>query len=103
VNDDIVALTTDAIKFVSAFGPPISQSAPYIYLSALPFSPKPSRVAKQYLPLFPKTLRLKTGKAADWPVIIGIYKGHTHWVNSVAFSHDGKRIVSSSNDQTIRV
>jgi WD40 repeat protein len=30
-------------------------------------------------------------------------KGHTTQVNSVAFSADGKRIVSSSNDQTVKV
>src|SRR6202042_300073 len=30
-------------------------------------------------------------------------KGHKMPVNSVAFSHDGKRIVSGSSDQTIRV
>ena len=30
-------------------------------------------------------------------------RGHTDRVNSVAFSHDGKHIVSGSSDQTIRV
>ena len=30
-------------------------------------------------------------------------QGHTGWVNSVAFSPDGLRIVSGSSDKTIRV
>ena len=96
-----MSLANDAIKFVSAFGPPISQSVPHIYLSALPFTPRNSQVAKHYLPLFPKTLHLKKGKADNWPEIIAVFEGHTGWVNSVAFSQDGKHIVSGSYDQTI--
>jgi WD40 repeat protein len=85
------------------FGPPISQSVPHIYLSGLPFAPIKSQVAQRYLPLFPKTLHLKTGKTYDWPAIIGVFEGHTDWVWSVAFSQDGRRIVSGSHDNTIRV
>ena len=91
------------MKFVSVFGPPISQSTPHIYLSALPFAPKMSLVAKHYLTLFLKTLCLRTGKADHWPRTIGVFEGHTGSVNSVAFSQDSKRIVSGSYDQTIRV
>ena len=29
--------------------------------------------------------------------------GHTNWVNSVAFSPDGKYIVSGSNDNTLKI
>ena len=38
-------------------------------------------------------------QAADWPMSL---RGHTWWVTSVAFSPDGKRIVSGAHDQTIR-
>jgi len=98
-----VSFVNDAIKFIAVFGPPISQSTPHIYLSALPFAPKNSLVAKHYMPLFPKVLHLKTGKADQWPPIIDVFEGHTNSVNSIAFSQDGKRIVSGSYDQTIRV
>ena len=102
-TDDVTSFAKDAVKFVSVFGRPISQSTPHIYLSALPFAPKNSLVAKHYLPLFPKTLRLKTGKADHWPAIISVIEGHTLRVCSVAFSPDGNRIVSASHDGTIRV
>ncbi|KAF8324818.1 hypothetical protein F5887DRAFT_1289993 [Amanita rubescens] len=103
--DDIASFASDAMKFVAVFGPPISQSAPHVYLSALPFATKNSLVAKQYLRLHPnsKTLCLKTGKADHWPASISVFEGHISYVASVAFSHDSKRIVSGSWDQTIRV
>ncbi|KIM89589.1 hypothetical protein PILCRDRAFT_1933 [Piloderma croceum F 1598] len=102
-NVDIVSFVKDAIKLVSVFGPPISQSVPHIYLSALPFLPRHSLVAEHYLPQFPKTLHLKTGKADKWPAIIAVLEGHTDFVSCVAFLQDGKRIVSGSGDKTIRV
>ncbi|KIM90604.1 hypothetical protein PILCRDRAFT_1868 [Piloderma croceum F 1598] len=102
-NDDIASFANDAIKFVSVFGPPISQSVPHIYLSGLPFAPMKSEVAQHYLPIFPKTLQLKTGKAYYWPSIIGVFEGHIKWVRSVAFSQHGRHIVSGSDDKTIRV
>ena len=47
------------------------------------------------------TLRLwdaKTGAALGEPL-----RGHTNWVRSVAFSPEGKRLVSGSQDFTVRI
>jgi WD40 repeat protein len=85
------------------FGSAISQSTPHIYLSALSFAPEGSRVAEHYRPLFPKILKPRRGKAGDWPAIVAVMEGHTRSVTSVAFSQDGKHIVSGSRDETIRV
>jgi WD40 repeat protein len=42
-----------------------------------------------------------------WDVSTGsevkVLKGHTGWVNSVAFSSDGTQIVSGSGDESVRV
>ncbi|KAF9459713.1 WD40-repeat-containing domain protein [Collybia nuda] len=93
----------DAIKFMSAFGPVISQSVPHIYLSALPFTPTTSLVSQRYLSRFPQTLSLQTGRVTDWPAIQYVAEGHADSVNSVAFSRNGKYLVSGSTDKTIRL
>src|ERR1700722_19664095 len=91
----------DARKFVSAYARVISQSAPHIYLSALPFAPEQSLTSQQYLPQFPNTISLLTGKAASWPAILHVLTGHSDAVTSVSFSPDGKQVVSGSYDSTI--
>ena len=30
-------------------------------------------------------------------------KGHSYWVSSVAFSHDGTQVVSGSDDKTVKI
>jgi len=61
-------LIEDAIAFVRYFGFPIAQSAPHIYLSALPFSPSSSVISKLYTPRF-STLRLQDGRLTKWPAL----------------------------------
>jgi WD40 repeat protein len=40
---------------------------------------------------------------ADWSSALQTLEGHSNWVNSVAFSPDGKRVVSGSYDNTVRL
>jgi len=80
----------------------MSQSAPHIYLSALPFAPQQSLISQQYLPQFPNTMSL-TGKGASWPAILHVLTRHSHAVASVSFSPDGKRVASGSYDDTIHI
>ncbi|KIM32684.1 hypothetical protein M408DRAFT_326443 [Serendipita vermifera MAFF 305830] len=87
-------MARDMQKFVATFGSIISQSAPHVYLSALPFAPQKSAVSRQYSARWDP----KTGET-----VMGPMKGHTDWVHSVAFSPDGRLLVSSSYDETILV
>ena len=95
-DEDIVIFSQDASKFVAAFMSVISHSAPHLYLSALPFAPRQSRISQHFLPKFPQTLSIQTGQATDWPAIQNIMKHPTTDtpVQCVAFSKDGKNVVS---------
>ena len=59
----------EARKYVDAFGYPISQSMPHIYLSALPFSPPESAILQYMRNAFQNTLSVKAGSLKHWPVI----------------------------------
>ncbi|KIM71121.1 hypothetical protein PILCRDRAFT_805352, partial [Piloderma croceum F 1598] len=101
--ETVATFAMDAIMFVSTFRIAISQSAPHIYLSALPFSPIKSLVASQFCSQFPQGLSIDIGRMTHWPEVLHVLEGHMSGVLSVALSPDGKQIVSSSRDRTIRV
>jgi WD40 repeat protein len=91
------ALVNDGSAFVQYFGMVIAESAPHIYLSALPFAPSSSLIAANYSQMFPCTLSVKVGKVSHWPMLeITISVGEE--VHSAAFSPDGQHIVSGSYD-----
>ena len=96
-------LAADITSFVVNFREPISKSTPHIYLSALPFSPKNSKLSESFLHQYPHTLSVFAGQEVYWPAVLNILEEHTGFVWSVAFSPDGKYVVSGSYDKTIRV
>jgi WD40 repeat protein len=46
---------------------------------------------------------LKPKVQRNWNAALQTLEGHTSWVNAVAFSPDGKQVVSGSGDQTVQL
>src|SRR5438477_9384930 len=93
----------DLIRFCASFGYVIAQSAPSIYISAAIFTPRHSRIASLSSKEFPIPPTLASVTEILWDPALLTLNGHTSGVMSVAFSHDGKKIVSGSWDKTLRV
>ncbi|KIK01246.1 hypothetical protein K443DRAFT_662674, partial [Laccaria amethystina LaAM-08-1] len=103
IDKNMKMFIEDAMKFVTTFFQPISHSAPHIYLSALPMLPSDSLIAKTYSCHFTRVVSFERGKQISWPSINSILQGHRGTVKAIAFSADGKYIVSGSWDKTIRM
>jgi WD40 repeat protein len=100
---NLLEFVNDGSRFVRYFGMAVARSAPHIYVSALPFAPRTSRVFNQYFHRFGQTLSFERGQLSHWPALEMMIDAHGDWINSVAFSPDGQRIASASDDCTIRV
>src|SRR6266702_1786689 len=81
----------------------MAKSAPHVYLSALPFAPARSIVSAHYSSSFPRILRVERGKLSHWPPSEMVISNVGGGVLSMALSPEGQRIVSGSDDRSIRV
>ncbi|KAJ3566622.1 hypothetical protein NP233_g6884 [Leucocoprinus birnbaumii] len=100
-NPNFVDFVHDTIRFVAAFSLPIARSAPHIYLSALPFAPTESRVAKYFLPRFLRTIVLTKGKPEVWPPTIFVTHHHREKITVITFSPDQKLFASGCAEGSI--
>ncbi|CAG7846632.1 Uncharacterized WD repeat-containing protein alr3466 [Serendipita indica DSM 11827] len=90
-------------RFLIAFSVPIQESAPHIYITALPFTPTKSKLRIEGMELYKNLLTVVQGLEEMYPGLPRTLRGHEGSVLAVAFSADGSRIVSGSSDKTIRL
>jgi WD40 repeat protein len=96
-------LVRDAHRFV-LFNKPAIEIAPLqVYVSALVFSPARSLIKRLFENEAPRWIMLKPAIEAGWNACMQTLEGHGEEVLSVAFSADGQRIVSGSQDRTIKI
>ena len=81
----------------------IEQTPLQLYCSALVFAPEKSIVRAKFEKCIPAWIQKKPKVQADWSAALQTLEGHSGPVWSVAFSPDGKQVVSGSGDQTVRL
>ena len=69
---------------------PISESTPYIYLSALPFAPEHSLATEKFSSRFPNTLTVTEGRPTQWPFTLFTAEHDKGSVDCFVFSPDEK-------------
>ncbi|KAH6700681.1 hypothetical protein BKA61DRAFT_529778 [Leptodontidium sp. MPI-SDFR-AT-0119] len=96
------AFIQDATRFTISSRSIIEQAPLQVYCSALVFAPGNSIVRETFQGCIPSWIQTKPRVETHWSAMLQTLEGHTHWVTSVAFSPDGKQIVSGSEDKKIR-
>ncbi|KAJ5455936.1 uncharacterized protein N7458_004200 [Penicillium daleae] len=102
-NHLALALVQDATRFLLRHYHIITNWPLQIYSSAIIFSPDSSVVKRENLDKIPEWLRNTPPMEDTWASLVQTLAGHSHSVNAVAFSPDGKQIASGSNDHTIKL
>ncbi|CCA76263.1 hypothetical protein PIIN_10258 [Serendipita indica DSM 11827] len=90
-------------RFMMTFSVPIQESAPHIYISALPFAPTKSILHIEGAKRYRNLLRVAEGLEEMYSGLPSSLRGHEGMVTAVGFSPDGSQIVSGSSDKTIRL
>jgi WD40 repeat protein len=75
-------------------------SAPHIYLSALPFTSRKSRVHQHFRPQFPKSLSLSE-RGYSWSSLTNMVVGQSYYVWSDSVPLDGGHSASQTGEGTI--
>ncbi|KAH6714438.1 WD40-repeat-containing domain protein [Leptodontidium sp. MPI-SDFR-AT-0119] len=99
---DLSAFLHDARRFTISNLSIIEQAPLQAYCSALLFAPEKSIVRKAFESYIPLWIQTKPRVKTNWNAMLQILEGHTDGVTSVAFSPNGKQIVSGSRDTTVR-
>lgn len=82
---------------------PISGSLPHIYVSMLPLACHRSDVASHYSRSISPAMKVVIFRGFLQSALPNTSKGHTDVITSVAYSPNGKYIVSSSYDDSVIV
>src|SRR5258706_13858331 len=93
----------DICHFLITFHTPVSFSTPHIYISTRPFLPSQSPLSGMFNREFTRAIKVRVGNLSSWPAPPLEWAGHAGSVWSVSYSRNGARVVTGSNDNTIRI
>ncbi|UPL01724.1 hypothetical protein LCI18_012658 [Fusarium solani-melongenae] len=102
-SQQLAELLRDARRFILSHKRPIEIAPLQTYASALVFSPEHSLIRELFKKEEPDWMILKPRMEADWNACLQTLEGHGGRVISVAFSADGRRLASGSDDKTVKV
>ncbi|KAF5851702.1 hypothetical protein GGP41_000443 [Bipolaris sorokiniana] len=102
-QDRLTRLVQDARRFIMYHKGAIEGYPLQTYASALLFSPTGSLIRQLFQHEEPETIRIRPALSDEWSACLQTLEGHSHWVSSVAFSHDSTRLASASWDKIVKM
>ncbi|KAM0720132.1 hypothetical protein Q7P37_004268 [Cladosporium fusiforme] len=98
-----LAMLDDAIRFVLRNRYIIDEAPLQIYISALLFAPSRSITRETFGSVLQGYFEVMPQVHQRWGAEMQKLEGHSHYITTVALSHDNRTMVSGSWDKTIRV
>jgi WD40 repeat protein len=90
-------------RFARSYRGIIEKAPLQAYVSALIFSPTNSLTRQLFESKVPGFIVRKPYVELNWDACLSTLEGHSGMVTSVAFSADGQRLVSGSDDHTVKI
>ncbi|KAI9036194.1 WD40 repeat-like protein [Aspergillus affinis] len=103
MSTELEGFLKDANRFVLKHIQMIDNTPLQVYCSGLAFSPTDSIIRRIFNNQRPNWMPALPQVQKSWSAQLQTLEGHSASVNSVAFSPDGRRIVSGSGDKTIKL
>ncbi|GJJ10674.1 hypothetical protein Clacol_004901 [Clathrus columnatus] len=100
-HETLYNFVVDGKRFVQLFGGAIAESAPHVYISALPFCPQSSIIYKTFINHFPNILRIASEPIHGWP--LGQRTIEMPGIQCVCFSHRGQYLAVGLDNGFIKV
>ncbi|EJT99429.1 WD40 repeat-like protein [Dacryopinax primogenitus] len=101
--EDMRPIAREARQFLLRFGRLIAESSAHIYISALPWTPRSSKLADLYQYRYPQIARLACPESTSWPALRHVIPNPGGYVSYLAFTPDDALILCVSTEGTIYV
>ncbi|KAI3571400.1 hypothetical protein IWW34DRAFT_291533 [Fusarium oxysporum f. sp. albedinis] len=101
-DSNLLTFLTDAVRFLQAYFSVIAEAPLQIY-SCLTFAPSKSIIRMTFEHAIPRWISNLPKVEENWDACLLTLEGHSREVNAVVFSHDSTKVVSASDDETIRI